>query len=64
MLEGINAYIISKTNLQLLLDYYSFADYEQFYEKNLQNIPLPEIDGYTLDEPDFEDDEEQTNNNE
>ena len=64
MLEGINAYIISKTNLQLLLDYYSFADYEQFYEENLQNIPLPEIDGYTLDEPDFEDDEEQTNNNE
>lgn len=54
LLEGINAFIISKSNLDLLLNYYSFDDYRKFYEENLQNIPEPEIDGYTLDEPDYE----------
>lgn len=54
LLEGINAFIISKSNLDLLLNYYSFDDYRKFYEENLQNIPEPEIDGYTLEEPDYE----------
>ena len=58
ILEGINAYIISKTNLDLLLQYYSFTDYELFYEENFTNIPELEIDGYTLDEPDYGEEEE------
>ena len=58
MLEGINAFIISKANLDLLLQYYSFSDYEKFYEESLMNIPELEIDGYTLDEPDYGPDEE------
>lgn len=53
LLEGINSMIISKTNLDLLLEYYSFGDYQDFYEKNLLVIPEVEIDGYTLDEPDY-----------
>ena len=53
LLEGINSMIISKTNLDLLLQYYSFGDYQEFYEKNLLVIPEVEIDGYTLDEPDY-----------
>ena len=53
LLEGMNSMIISKTNLELLLKYYSFGDYQEFYEKNLLVIPEVEIDGYTLDEPDY-----------
>ena len=63
ILEGINAYIISKNNLDLLLQYYSFRDYERFYEENFLNIPEPDIDGYTLDEPDYGEEEEQTPEN-
>ena len=51
ILEGINAIIISKSNLELLLKHYTLEDYHIFYEKNLLNIPEPEIQGYTLDEP-------------
>lgn len=57
ILEGINAYIISKSNLDLLLQHYSFSDYESFYENTLMNIPELEIDGYTLDEPDYDNEE-------
>lgn len=57
ILEGINAYIISKSNLDLLLQYYSFTDYERFYDDNFTNIPELEIDGYTLDEPDYSEEE-------
>ena len=53
LLEGINSMIISKTNLELLLKHYSFGDYQEFYENNLLGIPEVEIDGYTLDEPDY-----------
>lgn len=53
MLEGINAFIISKTNLDLLLQYYTFGDYIRFYEENFMGIPELEIDGYTIDEPDY-----------
>lgn len=55
LLEGINALVISKTNLDLLLNHYTFEDYRQFYEKNLLVIPEIEIDGYTLDEPEYDD---------
>ncbi len=58
LLEGINAMIISKTNLDLLLKYYTFDDYRIFYENNLLGIPELEIDGYTLDEIDFSSEEE------
>lgn len=57
MLEGINSFIISKTNLGLLLQYYSFGDYQDFYEKNLLAIPEIDIDGYTLDEPEYDSEE-------
>ena len=53
LLEGINAFIISKTNLDLLLQYYTFGDYIRFYEENFMGIPELEIDGYTIDEPDY-----------
>jgi hypothetical protein len=59
LLEGINAIIISKSNLDLLLQYYTFGDYTKFYEENFLAIPEVEIDGYTLDEPDYGDDEEE-----
>lgn len=54
LLEGINSMIISKTNLDLLLEHYSFGDYQDFYDKHMLPIPEAEIDGYTLDEPDFD----------
>ena len=59
LLEGIQAFIISKTNLDLLLQYYTFGEYSDFYEKNLMGIPELEIDGYTLDEPDYGEDKEE-----
>ena len=54
LLEGINSFVISKTNLDLLLEHYTFGDYMKFYEENFLAIPEVEIDGYTLDEPDYE----------
>ncbi len=59
LLSGINAFIISKSNLELLLNYYTFNDYSRFYKENLLTIPEPEIDGYTLDEPLKEEPEKQ-----
>ena len=60
LLEGINALIISKTNLDLLLKYYSFDDYNRFYEESILAIPDVEIDGYSLDEPDYDIEEKET----
>lgn len=51
LLDGITSLIISKSNLELLLNNYTFGDYTKFYEENLLTIPEPEIEGYTLDEP-------------
>ena len=68
LLEGINTFVISKSNLDLLLQYYTFDDYTEFYEKNFLAIPEVEIDGYSLDEPDYgnedanADNEEETDN--
>ncbi len=64
LLDGITSLIISKSNLELLLKYYTFDDYTRFYEEHLLSIPEPEIDGYTLDEPLEEKAEENNNNSE
>lgn len=50
-LEGIRVLLISKPNYQLLQQYYSFDDYQLFYEQNLGVLPMPEMDGYSFDEP-------------
>ena len=47
-LSGIKAVIITPANLETLLKYYSFNDYQEFYEQNFLNIPEFEIDGATL----------------
>ena len=57
LLEGINTFVISKSNLDLLLKYYTFDDYTEFYENSLLAIPEVEIDGYTLDEPEYSEEE-------
>ena len=49
-LEGIRV-LISKPNYELLQNYYSFDDYQQFYEQNLGGLPMPEMDGYQFDAP-------------
>ena len=51
LLQGLNAIIISKSNLELLLKHYTLGDYQAFYEENLLSIPELEIKGYSLDEP-------------
>ncbi len=47
-LEGIKALVISKQNLETLQKYYSFNDWQAYYEENFLNIPQFEIDGTTL----------------
>jgi len=58
MLEGIRALTISKRNLETLLKYYSFNEWQEFYENTFLSIPLFDIDGGTLyeelDEPQVE----------
>lgn len=54
-LSGMRALIISKQNYELLSKYYSFDDYQNFYQKHFSGIPELDIKGYTLDEPVFED---------
>lgn len=58
LLEGINAIVISKTNLDLLVKHYSIGEYLKFYEQNFMNIPEVDIKGYTLDEPDYPEENE------
>lgn len=50
-LSGMRAIIISAVNLDLLMKYYSFDDYAEFYEEYLSTIKIPEIEGVLLDEP-------------
>lgn len=50
-LDGLRVVLISKPNYELLLKYYSFDDYQLFYEQHLGNLPMPVIDGYSFDEP-------------
>ncbi len=61
LLEGISTFIISKKNLGILVKHYSFGEYAKFYEQNFTDIPEVEIKGYTLDEPEFEDDNKKKN---
>lgn len=41
-LDGIRALIISEENLKLIGTYYSYDDYDQFYNQHLAPVPLPE----------------------
>lgn len=47
-LEGIKVLVISKKNLETLLKYYSFNDWQEYYDEHFLNIPQFEIDGTTL----------------
>jgi hypothetical protein len=38
----------------LLLQHYTLEDYRNFYENRMLAIPEVEIDGYTLDEPTYQ----------
>ena len=52
-LSGIKAVIITEKNLETLLEYYSFNDWQEFYEEHFLNIPEFELDASTLfEEPD------------
>lgn len=50
-LEGLRVVLISRANYGLLQNYYSFDDYQQFYEQNFGGLPMPEMDGYQFDVP-------------
>lgn len=47
-LDGIKILVISRKNLEILLKYYSFNDWQKYYEENFLNIPQFELDGSTL----------------
>ena len=49
--EGMRIVLISKPNYELLQRFYSFDDYQQFYEQHLGELPMPEMDGYLFDNP-------------
>ena len=55
-LSGMRAILISQANYELLNQFYSFDDYDTFYQRTFNPLPagtdedLP-IDGSTLDEP-------------
>ena len=59
-LGGMRALVISRQNYELLSKYYSFDDYNAFYQKHFSEIPELQIKGYTLDEPVFEENTEDT----
>ena len=50
-LEGMRVVLISKPNYELLQRFYSFDDYQQFYEQHYGELPMPEMDGYLFDNP-------------
>jgi tetratricopeptide (TPR) repeat protein len=45
-IQGLKAIIITKENLEILLQFYSFQDYQEFYEKHF--LTIPDIDGSTI----------------
>lgn len=49
-LDGITALVITPQNLEILLKYYSFNEYIDFYNGHFLNIPDFDIDGLTIDE--------------
>lgn len=52
-LDGMRAILISKPNYELLMNYYSFDDYQLFFDEHIGVLPLPEIDGYSFDSPEI-----------
>lgn len=50
-LNGLRAIIISEANFDLLRKYYSFDDYDSFYQENFSAVPEYREDEKTLDEP-------------
>lgn len=50
-LGGLRALIISAGNFELLQKYYSFDDYDLFYNGNFSDIPEPDIESIFMDEP-------------
>lgn len=50
-LEGLKCFIISESNLKLLMRGRSFADYFKFYDENFGRIKGLDMDNSTLDEP-------------
>ena len=44
-------YKISESNFELLQKYYSFDDYDLFYNENFSDIPEPDIESIFMDEP-------------
>ncbi len=52
-LDGMRAILISKPNYELLMNYYSFDDYQLFFDQHIGVLPLPEIDGYSFDGPEI-----------
>ena len=53
-LSGIRALLISEENMELLLKYYSFEEYTEFYDTNFTALPQIEDSENTLDEVHFE----------
>ena len=47
-LSGIKPVIITRRNLETLLQHYSFNEYQEFYDEHFLNIPEFDIDGGTL----------------
>lgn len=52
-LDGLRVVLISKPNYDLLMNHYSFDDYQEFFDTHLGGLPMPEMDGYTFDEPEI-----------
>lgn len=54
-LSGMRAILISQANYELLNQFYSFDDYDTFYQRTFSPLPVGEeempLDGSTLDEP-------------
>lgn len=53
-LSGMRAILISQANYELLNQFYSFDDYDTFYQRTFSPLPVDEeipLDGSTLDEP-------------
>ncbi|MCM1312561.1 MAG: tetratricopeptide repeat protein [Bacteroides sp.] len=50
-LEGLKSFVISESNLKLLMKGKSFADYFDFYDEHFDNLGHLNIDDSTLDEP-------------
>lgn len=45
-IQGYKSLIITKENLEILIQFYSFQDYSEFYDKHF--LTIPDIDGSTI----------------